>query len=103
MKTKRKIKSAAAEAAKRELPEVATVEEIAAWLRCSPETVRRMVNRGDFPCSRFGHTIRFFRPSVMAWLHGEWKTAAERNEDTRAAVAENLAQLDALDGKGGKK
>ena len=42
--------------------------EVAAYLRCSPSTVRRMVRRGQIPHYRFGKLVRFRLSEIERWL-----------------------------------
>lgn len=42
--------------------------EVAAYLRCSPSTVRRMVRRGQIPHYRFGRLVRFRLSEIERWL-----------------------------------
>ena len=50
--------------------------EVAAYLRCSPSTVRRMVRRGQIPHYRFGKLVRFRLSEIERWLtlHHEGST-----------------------------
>ena len=59
-------------AACRELPEIATVEEVAAWLRIGAATVRRLVKLGELPGAKLGRRIWFSRALLVAWLRDEW-------------------------------
>ena len=55
----------------REAPEpLWTLEEVAAYLRVAPATVRRWTNRGELPCYRLGGNKerRFSRETVMAFV-----------------------------------
>ena len=45
-----------------------TVQELAAYLRCSVTTVRRIVSRGEIPHYRLGKMVRFRRREIDAWL-----------------------------------
>lgn len=49
-------------------PEVLTSDEAADLLRITPETIRRMVRRGDLSAQRIGGRIRITRASLQAWL-----------------------------------
>ena len=57
-----------------------TLEEVAAYLRVSPATVRRWTNTGRLPCYRFGPSRqrRFSRESISAFVaqHLEQKQSA---------------------------
>jgi excisionase family DNA binding protein len=48
-------------------PRLLTLPEVAAYLRVSPKTVRRLVVRG-FPHIRFGRVLRFDPADVHRWL-----------------------------------
>ena len=50
--------------------------EVAAYLRCSTSTVRRMVRRGLIPHYKFGKLVRFRLSEVERWLtlHHEGST-----------------------------
>ncbi len=43
-------------------------KEVAAYLRCSPSTVRRMAGRGQVPHYRFGKLVRFRLSEIERWL-----------------------------------
>ncbi|MFH1570987.1 MAG: helix-turn-helix domain-containing protein [Gemmatimonadota bacterium] len=45
-----------------------TAREVAAYLRCSLSTVRRLVAGGRIPHFRLGKLVRFRRGDVDAWL-----------------------------------
>ncbi len=42
--------------------------EVAAYLRCSSSTVRRMVRRGQIPHYRLGKLVRFRLSEIERWL-----------------------------------
>jgi excisionase family DNA binding protein len=46
------------------MPDVLTVREAAAFLRCSPATVRRRVRAGKLPASKSGRRWRFRRADL---------------------------------------
>jgi excisionase family DNA binding protein len=46
-----------------------TVDEVAAWLRVSEKTVRKLASDGDLPGRKIGREWRFDRSEVAAWLH----------------------------------
>ena len=50
--------------------EVLTLEEVAAFLKLSPEAVRSRAEEGELPGRRFGKEWRFARMAVLAWLAG---------------------------------
>jgi excisionase family DNA binding protein len=48
--------------------EVLDLEEVAALLRVSAETVEQQIHDGALPARRFGREWRFARAAVLAWL-----------------------------------
>ena len=72
--------------------------EVAAYLRCSPSTVRRMVRRGQIPHYRFGKLVRFRLSEIERWLTLQQEGAALLQ---RRATTPNSDQL-SLFPKGGK-
>lgn len=48
--------------------DVLTLEEVAAFLKLSPDVVRARAEEGDLPGRRFGKEWRFARAAVLAWL-----------------------------------
>jgi len=44
------------------------VHEVAAYLHCSPSTIRRMAAAGELPYYRLGRLLRFRRTELDAWL-----------------------------------
>lgn len=44
------------------------VKELASFLRISPVTLYRSLERGDIPCRKVGNQYRFYRPAVEDWL-----------------------------------
>ena len=67
-----------------------TVQELAAYLRCSVTTVRRIVSRGEIPHYRLGKMVRFRRREVDAWL------AAYHEGEDPTEVAKALLDSDQL-------
>ena len=63
-----------------ELPPVATVKEIARFLRVRPNLVYAMHRRGEIPGGqRLGRSIRFSSPVVVKWLsEGESRPRGRR-------------------------
>lgn len=51
------------------MPLVMTVEEVAALLRVSKETVYAEVQAGFLPARKVGRAWRFFRPAVIEYLY----------------------------------
>ena len=61
-----------------EMPEVLTVEEVAAWLRINKKTVYDAAKAGQIPCCKVGRILRFSRNAVLNWLHGQGRVSIER-------------------------
>lgn len=53
------------------LPVLLTVDEVAAWLKMGPATVRSMAAAGKIPVSKVGREWRFERDVLVAWLRQE--------------------------------
>ena len=53
------------------LPEVATVDEVARYLRVNRKTVYEAVDKGELPGRRIGRLIRFRRDELLRSLKGE--------------------------------
>jgi excisionase family DNA binding protein len=49
-------------------PAVLTLEEAAAYLRLSPETVARQVSQGEIPGRQVGTEWRFLQSALDEWL-----------------------------------
>lgn len=50
------------------MPELMTVEEIAAYLRVNEKTIYRLLKSGKIPATRVGHQWRFDKSSIDSWL-----------------------------------
>ena len=50
--------------------------EVAAYLRCSSSTVRRMARRGQIPHYRLGKLVRFRLSEIERWLALQQEGAA---------------------------
>lgn len=63
------------------LPEVLTVEQVAALLRVNRKTVYEMVQRNEIPGIRFcGRMIRAHRDTVIRWLaDGQGRSARRKS------------------------
>lgn len=55
-------------------PEILTSEQAAALLQLCPDTIRRMVRRGELVAARVGGRIRLTRASIDAWLAAQTQT-----------------------------
>jgi excisionase family DNA binding protein len=62
------------------LPEVLTVDELAALLRVDRKTVYAQIARGEIPgVRRLGKTIRISRDAVLRWLaEGQGRVSRSR-------------------------
>jgi excisionase family DNA binding protein len=49
-------------------PDILTMAEAAAYLRVSPQTIRRSLHRSDIPYQRVGSMFRFSRRALEAWI-----------------------------------
>lgn len=58
-----------------ELPDVMTVEEVAAWLRLNKKTIYDAVKAGELPCCKVGRILRFSRESVLRCLNGQGRVS----------------------------
>ncbi len=45
-----------------------TVEDVAAYLRLEPETVRKMARNGRLPAIKLGRVWRFRREKIAEWV-----------------------------------
>lgn len=78
-----------------------TVEDVAAFLDVTPETVRDQARRGLLPARKVGKEWRFSRSAVMAWLEGldpedrvsseDWAAIRQGLEDVRQGRVQTLA------------
>ena len=77
-----------------EMPEIMTIEQVAAYLQLHPQVVYRHVRAGTLPASRIGRTIRFKKTVLDAFLEkGAWEFAGRylafvgQARENRAATA----------------
>ena len=59
-----------------------TVEQIAAYLQVSKETVYRWLDRGSIPAAKIGRQWRFKTDQVDDWVEGGLATENHRTEKT---------------------
>lgn len=52
-------------------PEYLTVPEAAKLMRVTPETVRKLVRKGQIECARVGNRMIFSKKKIKAYLDGE--------------------------------
>ena len=52
----------------RGLPEIMTADECAAYLRFTPDHVRRLARQGKIPAHKVSNEWRFSRRQVLAWV-----------------------------------
>lgn len=62
--------------------EVLTLQEVAAFLKLSPDAIRSRAEDGDLPGRRFGNEWRFARLAVLAWLAGGDRPRRKRRSRT---------------------
>ncbi len=62
--------------------EFLTIEELAALLKVSPRTIRRIIKRNELPAIRIGRQLRFRRESINEWLAAN---VVERSEGQKTA------------------
>jgi excisionase family DNA binding protein len=55
---------------RRHLDELNTVEEVAAFAKVSPSTVRRAIAHGQLQALRAGSQLRITKGAVWPWLEG---------------------------------
>jgi excisionase family DNA binding protein len=55
-----------------------TLEEVAAYLRLSKDTVYRLSHGGRIPASKVGNQWRFQRKDVDAWIEKNKNVAADK-------------------------
>ncbi len=66
------------------VPEVLTLEEVANYLRLSPETIEKQATRGNIPGRRVEDTWRFLKAAVDDWL---------RQQDSRVILLQQAGVL----------
>jgi excisionase family DNA binding protein len=64
-----------------------TPEEIADYLQVQPQTVWRMIRRGDLPAIRVGRVYRVQREDFDDWLKQRRTKASGRGEDAGTSDA----------------
>ena len=50
------------------MPDLMTVEEVAAYLRVNKKTVYGLLKSGKIPATRVGHQWRFDKSSIESWV-----------------------------------
>jgi putative molybdopterin biosynthesis protein len=68
-----------------------TTRELADLLRVSEMTVRRLVNRGEIPCYRFGRKMRFLVEDVQKFMTRS-KTLAKAGEIRERGLFNGLSE-----------
>ncbi|MFC2072995.1 response regulator [Chloroflexota bacterium] len=58
--------------------ELMTVQEVADYLRVTEKTIYRLLKRGHIPATKVGHSWRFARAAIDAWL-GQNSVGAKAN------------------------
>jgi excisionase family DNA binding protein len=88
------------------MEDVLTLKEAAAFLRCSPDTVKRQARAGLLPASKIGRQWRFRRRDLDEWLAAggtlreaiEDRGLLEAMEEAKADVAAGRERLVPWDG-----
>ena len=62
-----------------EKPEIMTLREVAAFLRCHPSMVYRLANRGEIPAFKLSSEWRFSRSDIEKWLRNRIKKRTSPN------------------------
>jgi len=62
------------------MPELMTIEELAAYLRINKRTAYRLVERGDIPAAKIGRQWRFDKEIIDAWLRRLSQSHQGRNK-----------------------
>ena len=80
--------------------ELLTTKEIAKYLRLRPETILRMVNKGEIPAIRIGGRFRFDKAQIDEWLRSrstsnEHFSALRKEEALRQLLSEALEDITA--------
>jgi excisionase family DNA binding protein len=83
------------------MEDVLTLKEAAAFLRCSPDTVKRRARAGLLPASKIGRQWRFRRRDLDEWLAAggtlreaiEDRGLLEGMEEAKADVAAGRERL----------
>lgn len=52
----------------KELSDVLTIEELAAYLKISKSTLYKLTRRGEIPCQKIGRHWRFRKEAIDRWL-----------------------------------
>ena len=48
-----------------------TLDEVCAWLRMSPQVVKKLCRDGKIPCAKIGKSWRFSQKSLEQWLESQ--------------------------------
>ncbi|OVE82632.1 hypothetical protein BVY03_00545 [bacterium K02(2017)] len=46
-----------------------TLKEISEWLKISPQTLYKMLERGELPAIKINNKWRFEKKKIQEWLH----------------------------------
>lgn len=61
------------------MSKVMSTDELAAYLRMNPATIRRNVERGEIPAIRIGRSWRFPKAMIDQWLTESMEVKDERS------------------------
>jgi excisionase family DNA binding protein len=78
--------------------DVLTLKEAAAFLRCSPDTVKRRARAGQLPASKIGRQWRFRRRDLDTWL-GAGGLLRQRIEDAGLLAEMEAAKAEVANGR----
>lgn len=53
-----------------DLPDIMTIDDVAAFLRIPVSSVYKLVKEGKIPAQKVGRHWRFHRPTLTSWIAG---------------------------------
>lgn len=68
--------------------ELLTLDELAAFLKVSRDTVYRMAQTGKLPAVKVGNQWRFAQAEVMAWLKENRNTKPKKPKNSKRSKAQ---------------
>lgn len=69
-----------------------TADDLAKFLKVSTSYIRRLTRTAGLPAIRIGHSVRYDRAAVLAWLQGEYNAKGGRSEGGSEAVSDGTLQ-----------
>ncbi|GAB1430892.1 hypothetical protein MASR2M18_17260 [Ignavibacteria bacterium] len=74
-------------------PEFMTIEQVAAMLNLSPQTIYGKVHRRQIPYTKTGKNLSFRRAAILEWLAGnDRQTAAEAGRQAVQTAAATMTK-----------